>query len=130
MADRQAGIQSLFGDAVRETGDLARKEFALFRTELAQNIQGMFLGLALIVVAAVFAIAALIWLTQALVNWLATIVHSDALAALIVGGGLLLIAGAFAFYGKSKMSAAGLAPTRSVRSVQRDAEVLSERVSG
>lgn len=130
MSDRTIGIQTLFGDAVRETGELARKEFALFRGEITQNIQGMFLGLALILAAAVFAIAALIWLTQALVNWLAVLLQSQALAALIVGGGLALIALAFGLYGKSKISALSLAPTRTLRAVKRDAEVLSERVSG
>lgn len=43
MSDRTIGIQTLFGDAVRETGELARKEFALFRGEITHNIQGMFL---------------------------------------------------------------------------------------
>lgn len=130
MAEGRVGIQTLFGDAIRDSGDLARKELALLRAELSQNIQGLFVGMALIVVAAVFAIGALIWLTQALVNYLAGVLDSEALAALIVGGGLLLVAAGFGFYGKSKISSFGLAPTRSVRSIKRDAEVLTERVSG
>ena len=32
-------------------------------------------------------------------------------------------------YGKSKLAASGLVPERTIRSVQRDAQVLTERVS-
>ena len=44
------------------------------------------MGLAMVVVAAIFAIAAVMLLTESLVEWLATVVNSEALAALIVGG--------------------------------------------
>jgi len=122
-------IHNLVGEALRETTDLARKEFTLFRTELSEGVRTMVLGLAMFIAAAVFAIGAIILLTQALVEWLATVVNSEALAALIVGGVLALIAVGLALYGKSAMSSFSLAPRRTVRSVKRDAEVLSERVS-
>jgi hypothetical protein len=103
-------IPKLVGEALHEANDLARKEFALFRT-------------------AVFAILALIWLTQALVDWLATMVGSHALAALIVGGVLALIAIGLGLYGRNAMAKTSLAPTRTVQSIQRDKEVLTESVS-
>jgi putative intracellular protease/amidase len=68
--------------------------------------------------------------TEALVDWLATILDSRALAALIVGGAMALIAVGLVLYGRHAMSAASLVPKRAVRSVKRDAEVLSERVAG
>jgi hypothetical protein len=64
------------------------------------------------------------------VKWLATVVGSEALAALIVGGGLVIIAVALGLWGRSAISAASLAPTRTLHSLQRDSQVLSERVSG
>jgi len=130
MADYPSSIHNLLGDALRESTDLARKEFTLFRTELTENARAMVMGLVFLVVGAVFAVAALIWLTQALVDWLGPIVHSQALAALIVGGGLALIAVGLGLYGRSRMSSATLAPTRTTKSIRRDAEVLSERVTG
>lgn len=131
MPDRQPqGIQTLVGDALRETTDLARKEFTLFRTEMAENVRSIALGLAMIVGAAVLAVAALIWLTQALVDWLATVVNSHALAALIVGGVLAILAIGLGLYGRNAMSASSLTPKRTMRSIQQDGEVLSERVSG
>ena len=123
-------LHSLVGEALRETSDLAQKEFALFRTEMSHNVRTVFLGLAMVVVAAVFAIAAVMLLTESLVKWLATVVGSEALAALIVGGGMAVIAIGLGLYGRSAMSRFSLTPERTVRSVKRDTQVLSERVSG
>jgi hypothetical protein len=129
----EAGNQSLhnlFGEALRETSDLAQKEFALFRTEMSQSVRSMFLGLAMVVAAAVFAIAAVMLLTESLVEWLATVLDSEALAALIVGGIMAAIAIGLGLYGRSAISRFSLTPQRTVRSIKRDTEVLSERVSG
>jgi hypothetical protein len=123
-------IQGLVGEALRESTDLAQKEFALFRTEMTQNVRTIFIGLALVVAAAIFAIAAIMLFTEALVDWLATIVNSEALAALIVGGVLAVIAIGLGLYGRHAMTSSSLAPQRTVRSLKRDAEVLSERVTG
>lgn len=120
-------IQGLVGEALRESTDLAQKEFTLFKTEVSQNIRTLFMGLAMVVVAAVFAIAAVMLLTESLVEWLATIVNSEALAALIVGGVLALIAIGLGLWGRSAMTSSSLAPQRTMRSLKRDAEVLSER---
>jgi hypothetical protein len=85
------------------------------------------MGLAMVVVAAIFAIAAVMLLTESLVEWLATVVNSEALAALIVGGVLALIAIGLGLWGRSAMTSSSLMPQRTMRSLQRDAEVLSER---
>jgi hypothetical protein len=123
-------IQGLVGEALRESTDLAQKEFALFRSEMTQNVRTIFIGLAMVVVAAIFAIAAIMLFTEALVDWLATVVNSEALAALIVGGIMAVIAIGLGLYGRNAMAASSLAPQRTVRSLKRDAEVLSERVTG
>ncbi len=120
-------IQGLVGEALRESTDLAQKEFTLFKTEVSQNMRTLFLGLAMVVAAAVFAIAAVMLLTESLVEWLATVVNSQALAALIVGGILAVIAIGLGLWGKNAMTASSLTPQRTMRSLKRDAEVLSER---
>lgn len=127
QGNNQQTIQGLVGEALRESTDLAQKEFTLFRTEVSQNIRTMFLGLAMVVVAAIFAIAAVMLLTESLVEWLAGVVGSEALAALIVGGVMALIAVGLGLYGRHAMSSSSLTPQRTVRSLKRDAEVLSER---
>jgi hypothetical protein len=131
MADTSNhSIHALFGEALRESSELAQKEFALFRTEMSQNVRMMFIGLAMVVVAAIFAIAAIMLFTESLVEWLATKVGSEALAALIVGGVMAVIAIGLGLYGRSAMSSFSLLPQRTARSVKRDTQVLSERVSG
>jgi hypothetical protein len=127
---QEQGIQTLIGEALRETSDLARKEMLLFRTELSENIKTLLIGVGMMAAAGVFAIAALILFTEALVEWLATVVNSEALSALIVGGVMAAIAVGFVLYGRSTMSSASLAPNRSVKSIQRDTQVLSEKVAG
>ena len=122
-------LHNLFGEAIRETSDLAQKEFALFRTEMSQNVRTVFLGLAMVVAAAVFAIAAVMLFTESLVGWLARVLESEALAALIVGGVMAAIAIGLGLYGRSAISRFSLTPQRTVRSIKRDTEVLSERVS-
>ena len=126
----QSSIQGLIGDALRETNELARKEIALFRNEMTSNVRSLFVGLGLLVGAAVFGVVALFVLVDALVKWLATVVHSEALAALIVGGVLLVVAVALALIGRNAMSLSTLAPVRTTRQVREDARTLSERVSG
>ena len=68
-------IKSLLGEALRESGDLAQKEFTLFRTEMSQNVRSMMVGAGMMVAAAVFAVAALTLFTEALVDWLATVLR-------------------------------------------------------
>ena len=120
-------IQGLVGEALRESTDLAQKEFTLFKTEVSQNMRTLFMGLAMVVAAAVFAIAAVMLLTESLVEWLATVVNSEALAALIVGGVMAVIAIGLGLWGRNAMTASSLTPQRTMRSLKRDAEVLSER---
>jgi hypothetical protein len=122
-------IPTLVGEALHESADLAQEEFALFRTEMSDNVRTIAIGLVTVIAAAVFAILSLIWLTQALVDWLATKVGSHVLAALIVGGGLAVIAIGLGLYGRSAMAKTSLAPKRTVESLERDAEVLTKGVS-
>lgn len=129
MADGQGSLQGLVGDALRDAASLAGKEFALFRTEMSENVAGLAKGAGMFGAAAVFAVASLIWLTQALVYGLVLIVHSQWIAALIVGAGLAIIAAVLVFAGKSMLSAASLAPKRTVRQLKRDTEILTERTS-
>src|SRR5215207_7635421 len=120
----------LIGDALRESSDLGQKELALFRAEMSENVRTIAMGLVTVIAAAVFAILSLIWLTQALVDWLATKAGSHALAALIVGGVIAVIAIGLGLYGRNAMAKTSLAPTRTAQSLQRDKEILTERASG
>lgn len=120
-------IPTLVGDAVRELRDLVGSEIALFRTELAQGVHRISLGLSLLLMGAVLAITGLFTLLLALVKGIAVLVHSDALAALIVGGVFLLLAIGLGLLGRSKTSLSTLEPSRTERQIKQDARVLTER---
>ncbi|MCJ2137343.1 phage holin family protein [Methylobacterium sp. J-026] len=121
-------IPILVGDAVRELRDLVGGQISLFRTEMAQGVHRISLGLSLLLVAAVFAIAGLFTLLLALVKGIAVLMQSDALAALIVGGVFLLLAIGLGLFGRSKTSLSTLEPTRTGRQVKQDAQVLTDRI--
>src|SRR3954467_14220921 len=122
-------IPKLVGEALHESADLAQEEFALFRTEMSDNVRTIAIGLVTVIAAAVFAILSLIWLTQALVDWLATKVGSHMLAALIVGAVPALMSIGLVFYGRSAMAKTELAPKRTIASLERDADALKMSVS-
>ena len=121
-------IPTLVGDAVRELQELVGDEIALFRAEMAQGVHRMSLGLSLLLMSAVLAIAGLFSLLLALVKGIAVLVQSDALAALIVGGVFLVLALGLGLFGRSKTSLSTLEPTRTGRQVEQDAKVLTERM--
>lgn len=121
-------IPNLVGDAIRETQELVSKEVALFRTEMGDSLHQLTVALGLFIAAGVFALTMFLVLILALVNGLAVLLHSEALAALIVGGVFALIAIALAVWGRSKVSLAGLEPTRTERQVRQDAGIITERV--
>lgn len=127
MAER-ATLQELVGEALRDGANLVTTQIALFKAEMASNVAGLAKGMAMFLAASVFAVASLIWLTQALVYGLEIVTGSKWISALIVGGLLLGIAGFLVFLGARFLSAATLAPKRTVESVKRDATLLSERV--
>jgi hypothetical protein len=120
------GIPALVGDVIREFRDLVGSEITLFRTEMAQGVHRLSLGLSIMLMAAVFAIAGLFTLLLALVKGVAALVQSDALAALIVGGIFLLLALGLGLFGRSKASLSTLEPTRTERQIKQDAQILTE----
>lgn len=123
-------IPSLVGNAIHEFRDLVADEIALFRAEMAQGVHRLSLGLSLLIMAAVFAIAALFTWLLALVKGIAVLVQSDALAALIVGGVFLLLALGLGLFGRSKASLSTLEPKRTESQVKQDVQILTERRDG
>ncbi|WP_409566658.1 phage holin family protein [Methylobacterium sp. E-005] len=123
------GLQGLMAEALRGAGDVLRGEIALFRQEMADNLRRLIVGLAAMAVAAVFAVVGFLVLVDALVKWLATVVGSEALAALIVGTAFLVISVVMALMAKSRFSVDGLIPTRTGRQLRQDAVVIKEHVT-
>lgn len=116
-------------EALRGAGDVLRGEIALFRQEMADNLRRLIVGLAAMAGAAVFAVVGFLVLVDALVEWLATVVGLEALAALIVGVVFLVIGVVLALMVKSRFTVDGLVPTRTGRQLRQDAAVIKEHVA-
>lgn len=120
-------LYQLIADALREASELASREFALFRAELSENIRRLIAGIVMLMAAAIFGVATIVLLTAALVEWIAVLVGSSALAALIVAGVTLALAIVFALIARSRLSLTTLDPRRTRESVSRDGDVFSNR---
>jgi len=122
-------LQGLVSEALQEIADLVRRELALLRAELTESTRQVVFGLAMVTGAAVFAIGAVSVLIRAGVAWLATVLHSEALAALIGAGVTAAIAVGLVLYGWKKVSSARLAPAHTVHSFQADKQVILSKTA-
>ena len=123
-----SGLQGLLAEALRAAGDVVGAEIALFRQEMAVSLRSLIVGLAAMAGAAVFAVVGFLVLVDALVTWLATVVGSEALSALIVGVVFLVVGIVLALIAKSLFSFGALVPTRTSRQLRQDATVIKEHV--
>lgn len=131
--DRHADIKdtpSLLVTTLRQFARLIEDEVALAKAEVSRNVSRAGAGLAMIGIGAILALTALDVLAAALVAWLAATELSAGLSALIVGGGLLLIAIILAFVGKSRLSADALTPSKTSRNVRSDIRAMKEGSNG
>lgn len=117
---------SLASDAFRLSGDLIRKEVALAKAEVTQNLHRAGVAVGFIAVAAVIGIVTINVLVAALVAALAETNLGPIWSAVIVGVLLALLAFVLLRKGLSDLSAGALMPTRTVNNVQRDAQTIKE----
>lgn len=124
---RQMGTGGLVIEALDHVSSLFRREVALARTEVSENLNKAVSGLIALAVALIFAVVALNTLSAAIVGW---IVSGSGLgvgwASLIVTAVFAVIALILLFWGRSALRARNLAPTRTASSLRRDAESLKE----
>lgn len=121
-------VGSLLSDAINQMTRLVRGEVALAKAEVSQNLRSAALGIGLLVGAAILSLVALNVLAVALVGLIA-IWTGPGWAALIVGVLILAVAAILAMRGLSSLKPENLAPTRTVRNVQADAQTIKETVT-
>jgi drug/metabolite transporter (DMT)-like permease len=121
-------FKELFADLTNSVSTLFRKEIELARAEASEKIGQAGFAIGSLAGGAILALAALIVLLQALVIALAELGLAPALAALIVGGVVAIIAFALIYKGMNDLKASSLAPTRTVDSLRRDANMVKEQV--
>ncbi|MEM9580394.1 MAG: phage holin family protein [Pseudomonadota bacterium] len=119
----------LFTTTLRQFFTLMQDELKLARAEMSHNLSRAGTGLVFFGIAALLVLVALNVLASALVAYIAETGISAGMAALIVGGGLLALAGILAVIGKKRLSADALAPTRATRNLKRDIENIKETIN-
>ena len=125
----QRPIGTVLNDAINQLTRLVRGEVALAKAEVAQNLRAAGLGVGLLVGAVVLSLVALQVLAAAAVAALAETGMGPGWAALIVGVVILAVAVVLALRGLASLKPENLAPTRTVRNVQADAQTIKETVS-
>jgi Putative Actinobacterial Holin-X, holin superfamily III len=121
-------LKDLFGDLTHSVSTLFRKEIELARAETSEKVSQAAFAAGSIAAGAMLALAALIVLLHALVIALTELGLAPALAALIVGGVVAIVAIALIYKGMKDLKARSLAPTRTVESLRQDAHMVKEQV--
>lgn len=127
QSDRTAG--ELLSDALGHLGRLVHAEVALARAEIEEKLGNAQGGVALLALALVLAVVSLNGLAAAAVFGLAALGLGFGWGALAVGSLAALLAAVLARQGMAALRPANLSPTRTARSVRRDADMLKEIVS-
>jgi Putative Actinobacterial Holin-X, holin superfamily III len=125
--DDNRSLKELFGDLTHSFTNLFRKEIELARAETSEKISQAGVAAGSIAAGGILALAALIVLLQALVIALTELGLEPALASLIVGGVVAIIAFALIYKGINDLKGSSLAPTRTVESLRQDAHMVKEQ---
>jgi len=134
-AEAQYGKRSLvglFSDLWRDSATLIRDEAALAKTEIAEKVVEAGTGLAALAVGGAVCFAGFLLILFAAVGLVAMALPEEYaawLAPLIVGVVVLVVGGLLLVAGRNKLKNGNLKPSRSVRSVRRDAEVVKEHLT-
>ncbi|UWQ21310.1 phage holin family protein [Jannaschia sp. W003] len=126
--ERDRSASGLVSEVLAHVSNLVRKEFDLAKTEVSQNLSRAGTAVGLLAGALVAALVALNVLAAALVAALAELGIDTGWAALIVGGLLALAAFLMASKGVKDLKLSSIAPTRTAKNVQRDAETVKESI--
>lgn len=131
VAPTSRSFGELLGDAVNHVSSLVRNEIDLAKAEARDAARSAVAGLVLIVLAVIIAICALNVLTAALVAAIAAWFEISAgWSSLIVGVAYLVVGLILVLVARSKLNPSNLTPSRTVRNVERDAQLLKEKTYG
>jgi hypothetical protein len=125
-------LVGLVADLWRETTLLIREEMDLARTEVAEELARVRIGVASVATGGAIFIVGLLFVLAALVQFLASILPEDQapwLSPLIVGGCVALAGAGVVYIGIRQFSTDRVTLPHVRRSVQQDAQLVKEHVS-
>ena len=118
----------LLADAADQFSRLLRSEIKVVRAELAEKVGEAASGIGALVLAAVLLVPTLVLLLMALASWFIELGLRGSLAHLAAAGVGLVVCGALALFGKSRLAADRLKPRRTEREIAHDKDAL-KRIS-
>jgi putative superfamily III holin-X len=122
------GIGTVFSELIGEIGALVRNEIRLAKAEAAEKLRSMAIGLALAVAGLFLLILALVFLLQAAVGGLMLLGLNFALASLVVAVIAILVAGAVAWFGISRLKVGRISESKTAQQIKRDAATVRSQV--
>ncbi|HVR68373.1 MAG TPA: phage holin family protein [Verrucomicrobiae bacterium] len=121
-------LSELLSDAANNLNALVRNEVRLARAEFAAKVSRAAVGLAILVAGVAMIGAAMVLVLLALAGWLVEMGLSQPAAYLIAGLSGAAIGACLARIAVSRLKADGIAPTRTIEQLHRDALVAKEMV--
>lgn len=125
-ADR--GIGTVFSDLAGEIAALVRNEIRLAKTEMAEKIRRMLVGLVLAAIGVFLMIFALVFVLEAAVGGLMLLGLSFALSSLIVAVIGLLVGGIIVWLGIRRLKVGKLSESKTAQQFKRDAAAVRQQV--
>lgn len=122
----QKPVAGLLTDLVTQMNALFRTEISLLKSEMRDSMSSLRGAIVAVAIGAALLLAAVVVIVQAIVAALVDAGMSVWLASLIVGVVLAVIGAIMMRSGASKMSPSGMAPDRTVRSVEKDMALVKE----
>lgn len=128
---RDQSLPSLLSDLTRDIVDLVRQEIALARAEMSGKMASAQTALIAVAIGGAVLLVGMFFILQALVNGLAMLLPPEVapwLAPLLVGVAVALGGYVMLKSGSSKLTAENLMPKRTIDSLQRDKNVIQEKI--
>jgi anti-sigma-K factor RskA len=123
---RHSPLSHAVGDVLQDVSDLFQKELRFARAELTSNLNAVVWNVAGIIVAAVFALVALLALTEAAIFALASQGMPLHFACLVAGGAAAMLA--LIAYAASR-SRASVSPSRTIQHIGADIRTAKEHLT-
>jgi len=123
---RERSIAQLVGDSLAELAKLVQNEIDLARAELSDKIIVTGEAVELIAAGAVLLIPGVVLILLAIASGLVQLGLAAPLAYFCTGAGALIIAGALAWAGMSRLSASALKPSASLDEIRQDKMMATE----
>ena len=121
--DQDSSVRGLLRQLTREVPSLFTKELALAKAELSESMRATKAGAASVATGGAVLLAGFIILLMSAVYFLSTLMEPW-LAALIVGGVVVVIGLIMVSAGKKKFEASSFKPDRTIHSLHKDKEVV------